>query len=554
MKLNVKKHKYSIIENIHYYQLIWIVLIGLIIFTTRDKIFLFLAGMLGLNDYGLSRILYRLLYLAVNIGLVLGWIRGSFIVLRAKRYTRLTGRKYGPDHAAYNRSYNELVSYFMDAEPQKMDVNLLPEQRWTTSGGVIFGKYGRRLVSFEPKDNGIVGFVWGSPGDGKSRSVIIPTALRFGMQKEGDKFVQRGSCMVLDLKGEIYEVCRKKRKIKCFSLINPDHSCHFDPLLSARNMDDNDQETFFRELANTVVQNDGGDNGAYFTDVARDFLVGILLYTLNTDINISFPAICIDITTHSFAEYGQLVEESGYLPAIKYVAKFKDENEKNVGGGWSKLCKSLLIYTSHPVCKLLSDDDDHELIVPYDLEQCTDVFLQVAKTDVEVYASLLALIFNQFMRAVMQREEHKKPPICFILDEFGSLGYMPVIAQSAALMRAYNASILISIQSLSQIDKVYGENDRKILIDCSKYHSFLSIQDPDTREWASRLIGRKKVLRTGASVQNKDESQGRSSSEDTEFIIEPSYFGMLPSLETPSSLMYIRGQYILGQQCLYYQK
>ena len=554
MKMNLKHKKYTVVENIIYYQFLWILAAGLVLFLVKDNIFVLMAETMSLHDTGPTRLLYRLLYALLNIGLLAGWIRCSFTILRAKRYTRLTGRKYGPDHSRYNRSYSELVEYFKDAEIQKLDVQLLPQRRWTQSGGIIFGKQGSRLVSFEPDGNGIVGFVWGSPGDGKSCSVIIPTALRFGMKKDGDKYVQKGACMVLDLKGEIYDICKKSRKIKCFSLMNPDSSCHFDPLSAARNMNDAQREIFFRDFAATSVQDDGGDNGTYFTDVARDFFVGILLFALNADIHVDFSLICMDITTHSYAEWGQKIEESDYVPAKKYTNKFKDENEKNVGGGWSKLCKSLLIYTADPVYELLSAGEDAECITPYDLEQNTDVYIQVAKTDVEVYAPLLALIFNQFMRAVMLREEHKEPPICFILDEFGSMGYMPVIAQSAALMRAYNASILISIQSLSQIDKVYGENERKILIDCAKYHSFLSIQDPDTREWASRLIGMKKVLRTGASAQSRDESQGRSSTEDTEPIFEPSYFGILPNLEKPTALMYTRGQYVLGQQCLYYQK
>lgn len=67
------------------------------------------------------------------------------------------------------------------------------------------------------------------------------------------------------------------------------------------------------------------------------------------------------------------------------------------------------------------------------------------------------------------------------------------------------------------IEKHYGTAGRKLLMDCTKAHCFLSIMDPDTRDWASRLIGTKKCLKVSNSEQNqKDGTSGISVTETRE--------------------------------------
>ena len=151
----------------------------------------------------------------------------------------------------------------------------------------------------------------------------------------------------------------------------------------------------------------------------------------------------------------------------------------------------------------------------------------------ELMAPVIAMIYQTFMSAMLYRHESQNPPIAFIIDEFGQLPEMPVISQSAALLRAYNCSLLLSCQSLAMIEKHYGIAGRKLLMDCTKVHCFLSIMDPDTRDWASRLFGTRKVLKLSTSEQISDHSSsGRSVAEAIEPIFAPDDFGNLPNKKT----------------------
>ena len=52
----------------------------------------------------------------------------------------------------------------------------------------------------------------GLPGDGKTTSSVIISSRRFGMKKNASgKFEQKGSCLVTDLKGDIYAANKKKK-------------------------------------------------------------------------------------------------------------------------------------------------------------------------------------------------------------------------------------------------------------------------------------------------------------------------------------------------------
>lgn len=436
----------NIVQKLRYYNLIpFLLMLGLLI-SCSDNIYEYVTETLKLSALGYyGRFLSRTLFIILKIGMPCGllYIYGKHYFSR--KYKLLTGRSLGVDKAHYNRTYNELLRYFKDAEPQKMDISRLPKKRWSHSHGLVFGKAGDRLIGYEPNRNGIVCFCWGAPGVGKTSSVIITSARQFGLYYEDGKYVQKAGCMVLDMKGDVYEANKDYRNIKRFSITDYENSCHYDPLGEARKMDEADGEMFIVDLSTILLPYDGSDDGVYFTDVARDFFTGILLYSLYEDPDVEFPAICEEIALNSYDQWIKKIRESDYTPAQKYINKFQDENEKNVGGGYSKLSKALTLYTIKPLKTLLLPDDN--CISPADLEGCVDVYIQVDPTKLPTYGPIVALLFNIFMAAALHRGAGQDPPLSYIIDEFGQLPFMPIISQSAALMRAYNASILISTQT-----------------------------------------------------------------------------------------------------------
>ncbi len=482
------------------------------------------------------------------------WCYAAMATLRRRRYYRLTGRDYGKDRRRYSPlSYSDLVTAFEPALQQEVDVDSLPRMNWRESSGIVLGKVKGRLISYEPGKDGVVVFAWGAPGTGKSSSIIAPSCIRFA-----------GSAVVLDVKGELYAISVKNgrsRRTKCFSLLSPSISARFDPLSLIRAADDDTREELLGVLSIIVVPDEASKDAAYFVKVARAFFMGIFLFVLHIDAGREFPSLCMDISLHGYQEWGSMIEQSGYEIASKYTNRFKDENPANVGGGFSKLVEALSLYTSMPLKELLCTGG--EQISPEDLDAGdTDIFIQVDSTRVGYYSSIIGMLFEVLLKGTLERrtlqDRHSDGktvfrPCCFVLDEFGQLPAMPSLLQMAALGRGYCCSLLISCQSLAMIDQHYGEPGRKALMDCAKGHAFLSIMDPDTREWASRLIGTRVVLKVGKSEQSdKHRGSGRSISMERERIIEPEDFGRLPEMD--KAVIYYGGRYIIADKTYYFKQ
>lgn len=545
--------KKNIAETIKYYNLLWIMLLGIILFFARIPLHYIIYAT---NDSWMNEKMMEMLWHVFSIGLLFLWGGISFVYVLSKRYTKITGRNFREDHGKYHRSYSELLEYFKDADPCKMDLSSFPIMSWHKSKGFVLGRTeDGHLISFEPGitlgNNGLVTFVWGAPGDGKTSCTIIPSARRWGglyYSKKTGMFRQGGACMVTDLKGDVYEANKDVRCIKRISTIDYLNSYHVDPLVTARNMNDDDRSIFLDNLAHMQIADEKDSTGAYYVDVARDFFTAIFLYSLHKDDQMGFSEICDSIPLKSYAEWGQEIENSGYIPAIKKCNRFKDEHPRNVGGGYSKLCNCLQLYTSKIMKTLLANDE--YCISPEDLENCIDIYIQVDPTEMDLYAPFVAMLYQIFMSAAFKRELGANPPIAYIIDEFGQLPMMPVILKSAQLLRGYNCSLMICTQSKASLDEIYGEYASKIFKDCAKAHVFFSVNDPDTQEWASKLIGSRKELRISNSISSGKEKNGTCTvSEVRERVFYPEIFGLLP--DDHSVIIKYLGHYVKCSTCYY---
>lgn len=543
----VKKH--GLWYAIKYYNLIFHAIFAFVLYLGRGYAFKLFCMITQVTEQ--DRFFYKLYEITVPLILLAIWILVFLSLTRENAYKYKTGRSYIYDSRHYKRTYFELIDYFQDADPMKMDISSLPTMNWKESSGLIFGKYKNRLISYEPGKNGISAMIWGAPGDGKTTSTIITSCRQFGLKRNAaGKFVQKGAVMVTDLKGDIYEANKKYRRIKRFSTIHWKESAHYDPLVDARKMNRNERAIFLENLAITIIPDEGGADSKYFVDGARDFFTGISLYLLNKDTYISFPAIIEEIVVGNYSKWVLEIMKSDDKSAQAYTNHFYGENEKNVSGTYSKLVSCSRLFSTDIMKTLLTNDDN--VISPADLENCVDIYIQIDPNQITLMGPLIAMLYQAFMSAMLYRKEGQDPPIAFVMDEFGQIPAMPVIAQSAALMRAYNCSLLFSCQSLAMIENHYGIAGRKLLMDCVKVNCFLSIMDPDTRDWASRLIGTRKVLKVSNNEQQtQNGSTGRSISEAREKIFEPEVFGDLPN--TDELIIYYKGKYIKAEKTYYFK-
>ena len=80
-------------------------------------------------------------------------------------------------------------------------------------------------------------------------------------------------------------------------------------------------------------------------------------------------------------------------------------------------------------------------------------------------------------------------PVLLFLDEFGAIGAIPEFATTIALARGRGLGLWLGVQSLSQLENLYGHSAAKIILTNCAAKIALSGLDVDTAEYFSRTAG-----------------------------------------------------------------
>lgn len=475
----------------------------------------------------------------VVLAVIAGWFIWYFA--RAAHYRRVTGRSYDTDHGKYHRSYGEMLNYFRDAEPHKMNMSGFPVRSWKDTHGLIFGKYGKRLVVL-PTDTEANIAVFGPPGSGKTAGIAIENAARFG-----------GSVLAIDIKGDIYNwvTAHTSRKIIRFA---PDAenalaiSAHFDPLRFLRHSSDTTEKMVFIEnMANILVPDTGSSNEKYFIDTARSFLMGAVHLSIFVDKNISFPDIVHSILGSNFNSWIEAAGVADCIEAKEILSSMEGNNERNLAGAYNTLCTNLRHFTSPVLDELLSSKGASISVA--DLDSGTDIYLQVKQENLETFAPLFSLVIQSLAMGLMSRPDSSTGahlrPVLFLLDEFPQLSLsLSMIGSYTATLRSKAVKIMMIQQNMAQLQvKFKDEGARSILGNCN-IQVILGCNEPNDADYFSRSFGMKKVLRNTTSISfSRSQSSSKSAVESEDYVFTAQDIRDLPS--QGKAIFYNKGKYAL---------
>ena len=123
------------------------------------------------------------------------------------------------------------------------------------------------------------------------------------------------------------------------------------------------------------------------------------------------------------------------------------------------------------------------------------------------------------------------------------MGKVSAMLDGLATLRSKKISICLIVQSLAQLDTIYGQNERKVISDTCSYKAVLGATDADTQEYFSRLTGTydKQITAHGSNKEaftGFPKSTSKNTYEHETRIIKPHEFGMLDDivLLTPFSI------------------
>ena len=529
----IKKH--GLWYAIKYYCIIQFTIFAIALFIANDYVFNLTCNYFNVTQ---QSPFYKLFQFAIPLGLAALWLFIVFMICREKSYHYKTGRNFGHDSSKYKRSYAELVEYFQDAEPHKLDTSLFKPMPWRDAKGIIFGVENGKLIKI-PSNSECNIAIFGPPGAGKTSGIAIINAITF-----------QGSVLAVDVKGDLYNYVSKHtdRKIVRFCPDSPTalkDSVRFDPFAELKQMDDTDKKLYLESVATVLIADEGGSDGNYFTTRARKMFQGITHLILHSNPDASFPDIIHAILQGNVFEWVTKAIESDCEPAKELLASFYGNSEKNVSSAYDAMTTALVHFSNPILDELLSNKGN--CISIKTLEQGTDLYLQISQEHLDAYAPLFTLLIQSMSTAFTKRPDSstgvKNRPILMLLDEFPQLTFSyKLINSNLSTLRSKSVICMVIQQNLSQLEYRYQPTGARSILGNCNYQIILGSNDINSSKVFSDTFGKKKVLKiSNSETTSQNNTTGRSVQEATEKVFEPEYFGDLST--NNKMIIYFKGKY-----------
>ena len=225
------------------------------------------------------------------------------------------------------------------------------------------------------------------------------------------------------------------------------------------------------------------------------------------------------------------------------ISNIKDETVASIDRG---LRNKIMLFALDPYISnaFRGKNEDADSFSWADLNN-HNIFLRIPEGRLEQWSGAIRLMVTQLIRYLERRPDKHSDggestvQTLLLLDEFARFGNMESIAGALATLRSKQVNICLVLQSLAQLDKFYGADDRRIILDNCRYKAILRADDADTQEMLARLIGTHVTLQRSISEHMDDtrDTTGYSQgvSESREILIQPHELARLEDILLVSS-------------------
>lgn len=245
--------------------------------------------------------------------------------------------------------------------------------------------------------------------------------------------------------------------------------------------------------------------------MARDLLSGAIVYYY--EMGLDFIGTILIVQDTPVAELCKEIMQEGSNLARMFVSEIiglKRQQQSAIG---TEIKRYTMVFATDPDIQsaLSPSENDEDVFGTFSWESIVldvdapNVFLCISQDRLEQWDGVLRLMVTQLIRQLERRPEKYSSqgcdmkPFLLLLDEFPLLGKMDAIQNAMTTLRSKNVTMYIVLQSIAQLDEVYGSNIRKILVDNCQYKAILQVTEPETQEYLSKMIGTVPTARVGAS-------------------------------------------------------
>lgn len=377
--------------------------------------------------------------------------------------------------------------------------------------GLVFGKFGK------PEKNRAGRFVCGSYDQFPHALVVAPTRSGKGVGYViPNTLLFPGSCVVMDVKGEIFEATSRHRLAQAdrvfrfapFDFENPTH--RYNPLERIAAIADTDKRfTELSKLASYFLtpRNEKGGASDFIVGARQLFVAAGMLAIERKTPTIGAIARILFGSGDKEKAYQRFARETRHEQAATIFLNFSGYSDRTLSSYASVLDGAGLgLWLNPRIEKVTSANDfswDDIRRAPH------SIYIVANSDDIPTLAPLLRLMFGELiatMRARIPDPRLEPWPVQIILDEFDQLGHMPIIVQSLKQLAGHGARVSIITQSIPGLESIYTENERLSIESAAGMKLYIAPNEKKTTGEVSEALG--KTTRLALSDSYSQDGQG----------------------------------------------
>ncbi len=333
------------------------------------------------------------------------------------------------------------------------------------------------------------GIVIGASGSGKTTCFVFPTLMWW-----------EEALVCMDVKGEVSE---RYRFLKSYNYVSrpeivfdpeDEHGPRYDPfqLIGKYPMDKN---VIISSIVKTLIPDlpEYSDN-SFWTLSAQTFLQACLIFLYNEK-ELSFIEAIRAIQTTTIHE---LIKEINSTDdeAKTLISSSVETNPNLISSISADIHNALQVFSDPYISRAFDRNTAPDgNILTWDMVQTHNIFLKLPSEKIKHWKSAFNIMYSQLIFTLNKRDEkyskrgEKNVQTLILMDEFASFGKIPFFEDDIATLRSKSVNIFIVLQSISQLDGIYGVNARKVIMDNCSHALIFGCNDTETRTYFSEMIG-----------------------------------------------------------------
>lgn len=268
------------------------------------------------------------------------------------------------------------------------------------------------------------------------------------------------------------------------------------------------------------------------------------------------------------------IDEAAVTEFFNFMSSSGAENDAKApnefSGVLSTALSNMALYRDPIISKNIKESDLHI----FDLmnhEKAVDLYLVVSPAAIDRVRPLMRLIVDLIVRRICADMKFEngasvagyKHRCLLMLDEFTSLGKLPIMEKAIAYIAGYGGKMYIIVQDTKQLNNVYGR-ENAIMANCHVRIAYAP-NDPETAELLSKMTGTTTVVEKKTSISSGKGGGSKSTniSETSRALLTADECMRLPGAEKDADgkvirpghmLIFTAGQSpIYGMQILYFK-